>query len=255
VRKLEVVDRAEAAASQLARAGLPADTLWIVDLRGAASCAFVARLSRESKEPIVPVVTFNNWPAAESVVPADESLAGLITFPPKPAGGEPNAHPVFVLDSWRLAYRFDQPDDGVFDNRYMLMPGDLPDVERLRAQNITRVVYVVEDLDDADVEEDDLHASFRAWQLAGISIHLVDLGFLAESRDFDRTDWATRLAPQGYWVRERYTLVDDQFFYVRARAGFGLYYGRPVIHAGYHAGYGGYYGGGHYGGASGGSGG
>lgn len=242
VRRLEVVGEAEAAAVHLAKVGLPADTLWILDLRGAASCAFVSRLSRESKEPIAPVVTFNNWPAAESVVPADESLAGLITFPPQlPPADAKNAHPFFLLDSWRLAYRFDSTEEGVFDNRYMLMPADLPDVATLRAQGITRVVYVVEDLDDAEVEEDDLHASFRAWQLEGLAIHLVDLPFLKELASFEKADWAARLAPRAHWVRERYTLVDDQRFYYRARSGFGLYYGRPLIRPGYRSGYGGYY--------------
>ncbi len=244
VRQLEVVGEAEAAATQLARVGLPADTLWILDLRGAASCAFVARLSRESKEPIAPVVTFNNWPAVESVVPADESLAGLLAFPPQlPPPDAKSAHPFFVLDSWRLAYRFDDPGDGTFDNRYMLMPGDLPDAATLEAQGITRVVYVVEDLDDAEVEEDDLHASFRAWQLSGLTIHLVDLPFLKELGSWEKADWAARLAPHSHWVRERYTLVDDSRFYWRARSGFGLYYGRPIIMPGYHSGYGGSYGG------------
>jgi hypothetical protein len=257
VRQLEVVGEAEAAAAQLARVGLPVDTLWILDLRGAASCAFVSRLSRESKEPIAPVITFNNWPATESIVPADESLAGLLAFPPKlPPPEARNAHPFFVLDSWRLAYRFDDPGDGTFDNRYMLMPGDLPDAATLQAQGITRIVYVVEDLDDAEVEEDDLHASFRAWQGSGIAIHLVDLPFLKDLASWRSADWAARLAPRSHWVRERYTLVDDSTFYWRARAGFGLYYGHPIILPGYRSGYGGYYGGGGgrggYGGPSGG---
>ena len=254
VRRLEVVGEAEAAASQLAKVGLPADTLWILDLRGAASCAFVARLSRESKEPVAPVVTFNNWPATESVVPADESLAGLLTFPPAlPPADAKGAHPFFLLDSWRLAYRFDSSEEGVFDNRYMLMPGDLPDAATLHAQGITRIVYVVEDLDDAEVEEDDLHASFRAWQLEGLAIHLVDLPFLKELTSFEKADWAIRLAPRAHWVRERYTLVDDHAFYYRARGGFGLYYGRPLIRPGYRSGYGGYYGPGGSGGGRGGS--
>lgn len=242
VRQLEVVGDAEAAASQLAKVGLPADTLWILDLRGAASCAFAARLSRESKAPVAPVVTFNNWPATESVVPADETLAGLLTFPPQlPPADAKDAHPVFLLDSWRLAYRFDNTEEGVFDNRYMLMPGDLPDAATLHAQGITRVVYVVEDLDDAEVEEDDLHASFRAWQLEGLAIHLVDLPFLKDLTSFEKADWAAKLAPRAHWVRERYTLVDDHTFYYRARGGFGLYYGRPLIRPGYRSGYGSYY--------------
>jgi hypothetical protein len=254
VRSLEVVGEAEAAAENVARGGLPQDTIWIVDLRGAASCAFGARLSRNAREPIAPVITFNNWPALESVVPADETLAGLIAFTPKlPPADAKTAHPVFLLDSWRLAYRFDTPDDGAYDNRYMLMPSDLPDAATLHAQGITRVVYVVEDLDDAEVEEDDLHASFRAWQAAGLGVHMVDLAFLksvpAPVDGAWHVDWAARLAPQSHYVRERYTLVDDPIFYGRARAGFGLAYGRPIFGPGYRGG-GGY----GYGGRGGGSG-
>jgi hypothetical protein len=241
VRTLEIVAMADAAAANVARGGLPRDTLWLVDLRGAASCAFASRLTRDAREPVAPVVTFNNWPAVDSVVPADETLAGLLAFRPKLlAEGTKTAHPIFLLDSWRLAYRFDRPEDEVYDNRYMLMEGDLPDVETLRAEGITRVVYVVEDLDDAEVEEDDLHASFRAWQAAGLGIHMVDLAFLkAVKAPVDgawREDWAARLAPQAHWVRERYTLVDDPIFYSRARAGFGFAFGRPMLGPGYHSG-------------------
>jgi len=254
VRTLEVVGEAEAAAANVARGGLPQDTLWIVDLRGAASCAFGARLSRDAREPVAPVVTFNNWPALESVVPADETLAGLIAFPPKPLPSDTKtAHPVFLLDSWRLAFRFDKPADETYDNRYMLLAGDLPDVESLRAQGITRVVYVVEDLDDAEVEEDDLNASFRAWQAAGLGIHMVDLDFLAKVpppvNGTWNVDWAGRLAPQHYLVRERYTLVDDPIFYARARGGFGLAFGRPYYGGGYRGGGGYGYGGGSRGGS------
>jgi hypothetical protein len=228
VRSLEVVGRAQAAATAVARAGLPAGTLWLLDLRGAASCAFASALSREAREPVAPVVTFNNWPAEDGLVPADETLAGLLAFPPKlPAPDEIATHPVLLLDSWRLAYRFDDPGDDVYDNRYILTQADLPDPEALRAQGITRVVYVVEDLDDAEVEEDDLNAAFWEWQKAGVSIFMVDLAFL--SRGDWRGEWAVRLRPEQVVVRHRYTVIDDPLFYARARAGFGLARGRPVI--------------------------
>lgn len=243
VRQLEVAGEARRAAARVAEVGLPAGTLWVVDLRGAASCAFAAQLSRSAKEPVSTVATFANWPAAEGLVPADETLAGMIAWPPRlPDAAEVarGTHPVFVLDAWRLAFRDDDPGDDVYDNRYMLQPSDLPDAAVLHARGVTRVVYVVEDLDDAEVEEDDLVAPFRAWQAAGIGIHLVDLAFLAEvgppSGATERVDWARSLAPRTYWSRDRYTLVDDPFFYARARAGFGLARGRPVIRPGYRGG-------------------
>ena len=173
VDRLEVIsDARDAAATNVARAGLPADTMWLLDLRGAASCAFASTLSREATVPVAPVVTFNNWPSADGLIPAEETLAGMLQYTPKlpspDTASVEAARPVFLLDSWRLAYRNDEPDDDVFDNRYMLQAGDLPSPEVLKERGITRVVYVVEDLDDAEVEEDDLYESFRAWQTAGV---------------------------------------------------------------------------------------
>jgi hypothetical protein len=214
--------------------------MWMVDLRGAASAAFGARLSLDAREPVAPVITFNNWPAEDALVPADETLAGLVAFAPRlPPPDEVairTASPVFLLDAWRLAFRFDEPSDDVFDNRYMLMPSDLPDADALRAAGIDRVIYVVESLDDAEVEEDDLNATFRAWEAAGIAISFVDLDFLATGLPVNH-DWALALAPRGYWCRSRYTLVDDPIFYARARGGFGLSYGRPYIRPGFGGGY------------------
>ncbi|MFO0739978.1 MAG: hypothetical protein U0270_29035 [Labilithrix sp.] len=237
VHELEVIEEASKAAANVGRNGMPAGTMWMLDLRGAASCAFASALSRSTSEPVAPVLTFNNWPASTSLVPAEETLAGLVAFPPRLPPPEvnqiANAHPVFLLDSWRLAYRFDEVDDGVYDNRYMLTPNDLPDVNVLRDQGITKVVYVVEDLDDAEVEEDDLYESFRSWQAAGITIFFVDLAFLQKTNITSDVDWTARLISERYWSRERWTLVDDPVFYGRARAGFGLSYGRPFISPGY----------------------
>ena len=47
-----------------------------------------------------------------------------------------------------------------------------------------------------------------------------------------------RFQPQTLWVRQRYTLVDDPAFYLRARGGFGMMYGRPFIYPGYRGAYG-----------------
>jgi hypothetical protein len=233
VQRLEVIAKAESAAVRLAQAGLPRDAIFVVDLRGAASCAFAARLSREAKEPVAPVLTFANWPANDAVVPAEETLAGLVAFTPRlPAEGAGEAVPVFVLDSWRLAYRFDDPGPGVYDNRYMIMPGDLPDAETLKERGVARVVYVVEDLDDAEVEEDDLVATFRSWQAAGVTLHMLDLDFIQRivpPPPPSALDWPRTLAPVTYWSRARWTLIDDPVFYARARGGFGMAYGRPVF--------------------------
>jgi hypothetical protein len=227
ITQLEVVHRANAAAARVAYEGLPNDTMWLVDLRGAASVAFGARVAQSAREPVSVVLTFNNWPAEHELIPAEEALAALIAFQPKlPAANDVGTRPVFLLDSWRLAYRFDVPDDDVTDNRYVLSETDLPDPSALRAQGITRVVYVVEDLDETDREEDDLNATFLAYQAAGITLYMVDLAFLAQPLEPRRTI-IEYLGPRYYFCVHRHTLLDDSAFYIRARGGFGGVHSGP----------------------------
>jgi hypothetical protein len=133
---------------------------------------------------------------------------------------------VFLLDAWRLAFREDEPDDDVTDNRYMLTPADLPDPAALRAQGIARIVYVVEDLDDTETEEDDLHEAFMAYQAAGISIFMVDLAF-ASKEIHGQVVWNEVLVHHRYMVAPRVTICSDVRFYARARGGFGGVHGVP----------------------------
>jgi hypothetical protein len=231
VRQLDVVGDAQVAASRLAGVGLPDGTLWIIDLRGAGSVAFAAALGRQSTEAVAPVLTFNNWPAPEELIPAEETLAALLTFEPRSLP-EDAAHPVFMLDAWRLAYRFDTPDEETADNRYMLGPNDFPTSAVLREHGIRRVVYVVENSNDTEKEEDDLHATLLGWQSAGIALYLVDLAFLVNTPAPPR--WDERLASRVLVVAPRFTLVDDPAFYARARGGFGGVYARPLLGPGFH---------------------
>ena len=220
LRPLEEVQRAAVVARQIASDGLPADTLWIVDMRGAASVAFGAALSQAAREPVRLVPTFNNWPATDELIPAEETLAALATMAPRsPEDAGVGARPVFLLDSWRLAYRFDDPGDDTYDNRYILTPSDLPDVETLRAQGIRRVVYLVQSLDDSTIEEDDVHLSFLEWERAGIPIAMVDLDRLEQPIVAER--WDQLWIDDGLYVEPRVTLIDDPRFYIRARGGFG----------------------------------
>jgi hypothetical protein len=228
VRQLDVVNDAETAATKIAAAGLPADTIWIVDLRGAASVAFGAALSRAAREPVAPVLTFNNWPAENEFIPAEETLSALISMQPRlPTPTDQTTRPVILLDAWRLAFRDDEPDDEVTDNRYMLVPQDLPDAASLQSLGVSRVVYVVESLDEAETEEDDLHEAFMAYEAAGISIFMVDLDFVAKRLEGGGVEWRERLSPYHYTVRPRVTICSDIHFYARARGGFGGVHGFP----------------------------
>jgi hypothetical protein len=218
VAALEVVRRARGAAVTLATQGLPADVAWFVDLRGAASVAFGSTLSHVASEPVSAVPTFHNWPAEEELIPAEETLAAMLTMPPRLPGAG-GGRPVFLMDAWRLAFRTDEPDDDVVDNRYVLTPADLPDAAALRAQGISRIVYLVESLDDTAAEEDDLHEAFEAYQRAGLTIHLVDLDWA--SRRTPQEPLPRALAPRVLVVQHRVTLLSDPVFYTRARGGFG----------------------------------
>jgi hypothetical protein len=241
INELGVIGDAIRAGDRVGRAGIPNDTMFVVDLRGAASCAFGASVSKASASPVSNVVTFNNWPADSGLIPAEETLSGMIAFQPKPAVVSTSAHPIFLLDSWRLAYRFDEPDEETYDNRYVLGTGDLPDPETLRAAGISRVVYVVEDLDDAEYEEDDLHAAFGAYRDAGIAMFMVDLDWLATQPVPDR--WPVLLESERLVVVNRVTILDSPVFYARAHSGFGGAHGRPSVWSG--GGGGGFGGGGH----------
>jgi len=228
VGALDDVQRAFAAGERIGSQGLPPDTLWLVDCRGAASVAFGVALSRSAREPVSVVPTFNNWPAEDELIPAEETLAALATMSPRLPGadaGAAGARPVFLLDAWRLAYRFDQPDDDTYDNRYILSSTDLPDVATLHARGIRRVVYVVTSLDDSNVEEDDLHPTFLDWQLAGIEIAMVDLDLLERPIPLER--WDGVFVERTFLVQPRVTILESPGFYVRSRGGFGGMHARP----------------------------
>lgn len=235
VSNLELVRRAESAAARLAAAGLPPDTLLIVDLRGAAAVAFGNALSHRAGVPVSLVLTFNNWPAPSEVVPAEETLSALVSMRPRPVDPQERAsRPVFLLDSWRLAYRDTQPDDEAYDNRYALTPADLPDAATLSQSGIRSVLYIVERRDSETVEEDDLHPSFTAYQQAGLSLHiadLVDLGEASDSASFQRS-----LTRSRYFLRPRITILSSPSFFLRSRGGFGGPHARP-LHMGYSRGF------------------
>ncbi len=238
------VPEARRAAQALAEAGLSADTLWMIDLRGAASVAFAASLSQQAREPVTTVVTFNNWPDEGELVPAEITAAAMVRMAPKQASANtPGARPVFLLDAWRLAYPHAAIDDEVFDNRYMINPADLPAPEVLAGNGIRRVVYVVESIQERDREEDDLHDLFMRYQDAGIVLAIADLAMLGGPalEPVAADDSGVVLRP--LVIFPRHTLAEEPYFYGVAHSRFGVI-GRPVFaHPG--AGRGGGFGGGH----------
>ena len=228
VHAMDDVNRAAIAATCVARAGMPNNTMWIVDLPGAASVAFGATLSRESSTSVATVPTFNNWPADDELVPAEEALAGLVMMAPKlPSPTDVSARPVFMLDSWRLAYKDETVEEEVTDNRYMLTSGDFPTADVLQTNGIHRIIYVINGGADDTREEDDLNELFVAYRAAGIEIAIVDLDWLTQVPEPD-VIWGVALRPRLLFVEPRMTIIHDERFYLRARGGFGGVHGVPA---------------------------
>lgn len=220
---LDVVMRARASAARVV--SVPDDVLFIVDMRGAASVTFGAELSRTLAQPVSLVTTFNNWPAEDEIIPAEETLAALARESPRQHALAGHSVPVFLLDAWRLAYRDESVDDDVTDNRYFLGQNDMPSASTLLAAGVRRVIYLVESLDEAETEEDDLNELFASYQDSGIGISMVDLSWVGEKAYLAR--WSSELAPVYLHVVRRRTLMMDPAFYIRSRGGFGGVHGVP----------------------------
>lgn len=119
-------------------------TAIALDLPGDASAAYAAWLCVRAGH--APVSTFNNWPGSNALVDATRVLGALLHYGPWMRLGElhtvdeKRAPPVFMLDRARLGTRAPKPLD--FDNRYFLMPTDLPSSQTLANAGIERLVYV-----------------------------------------------------------------------------------------------------------------
>jgi hypothetical protein len=215
--------------------------MWVVDLPGAASVAFAAALSVSisdmSLQPIAPILTFNNWPAANELIPAEETLSALVAMQPRTPSAEEYAVPVFLLDAWRLAYSDVEPAPQAFDNRYMLTASDMPDGATLLARGISQVLYVVDDLASTPTEEDDLQQIFLSYQALGVQVVMVDLAWLRSLAGPPR--WEERLGPRVLYIDPaRLTVCVDPRFYRRSHGGFGGVHAICGIHhaLGFHRG-------------------
>jgi hypothetical protein len=230
VRRMPEVAQATRAATELAAAGVPPGTLWLVDLHGAASVAFGATLSQRSAAPIAPVLTFNNWPDPDELIPAEEPLAALLAFPPRLPRADVPAIPVFLLDHWRLVFHVADVEDEDVDNRYRLYPGDLPTPNELKDHGITQVVYLVASRAATVQEEDDLNTRLSDYSAAGIELYLIDLDDL---EDLGRRHWEWAPAELDHLrlsVVERPLIMDEPDLYRGSPGGFGGVHAVPWGH-------------------------
>jgi hypothetical protein len=167
--------KGQAIASLFEEAGLPSDTMLVIDLPGAESVAVAAALAPRFD----PVFTFANWPHPLGVVPSHETLAGALYYLPAfdaaRAGHTLPAPPMLVLDSARLNPYTDE--NGEFDNRYLAR---IPTADALAQLGIKHVLYVVGDESQTE-ERDDLNESFQELQLAGVDVKILPLSDFQES--------------------------------------------------------------------------
>ncbi len=157
-------------------------TLCVVDLPGRATVEAAVWLVTGAGAQ--PVCTFDHWPHARGLLPADLLLAELLRWATTVASSRgriaSDAPPLFLCDATRLGTR--QGQAGEFDNRYFLDDSILPTPRVLTGAGIRRVVYLGwaggEESPDAPeigphVPLPDLVEWFSELLTAGIELHHV----------------------------------------------------------------------------------
>jgi hypothetical protein len=209
---------AEAAAAVAARFLAQTDlsgAAVFVDLAGETSVAWGMALLAKGHQP---VVTFNNWPHQNGLLKLERPLGALIHHAGRAASERPpsGAPPAFLLERGRLERKDSSPGPDVFDNRWFHAATDFPDAARLRAQKITRVIYVNPKGAVAGDEEDDLNAYFSDLKVGGLRFTYA----VPRSEDVLAADVAPLL---------RRTIFDPVQTAGYASGGSGPYH-RPFVH-------------------------
>jgi hypothetical protein len=152
------------------------DTAVIVDLPGPQSLLAGFELAKEGYRP---VPLYNTTSGRRQRVPPDKcvltDVCALVEMLSTPlpdcvrntiAGDNP---PAFLLDSRRLRGQ-NKPAPGVYDNRWMVFPQDLPSAKFLNSRGISQAIVIQETLVPA---EDLAHVLLR-WREGGIRVFLQD---------------------------------------------------------------------------------
>lgn len=147
----------------------PGSTALVVDLPGPEAVAFAAALSDYADI----VMTFDNWPHPNGVVPSAQTLGALLYYSEEVAANkakrEKDGPVLFVMDSNRLATYKDAGN--AFDNRYI---ATMPTAANLKKNNIEGLIYAAPDK-SRSTELDDLNEDFVAYREAGIDIQMMPL--------------------------------------------------------------------------------
>lgn len=147
----------------------PSKTAIVVDLPGPEAVAYAAALSNFADV----VLTFDNWPHPNGVVPSGQTLGALLYYAEEVAENkekrEKNAPALFVMDSNRLAKYQDASD--TFDNRYI---ATMPTAENLKKNGVESIIYAAPDK-SRTTELDDLNEDFVAYREAGVNVTMMPL--------------------------------------------------------------------------------
>jgi hypothetical protein len=148
---------------------IDSSTLLIVDMAGPKSVAFGACLAVSGCDI---VCTFNNWPYANGVIKPEQTLAALLRYASwldEKRTAFPTPGPVaWLCDYGRLGTVKGTP--GQFDNRYYIEDTIMPGAKFLKAQGISKIVYVAA---GPDVNNADINVHLREYQKDGLQVSLV----------------------------------------------------------------------------------
>lgn len=144
---------------------LESHTMLIVDLPGHIGVQESLALARLGYRP-VPLYNGVDGRSFSPVVKVDEIVIALFEGADILAtyNISPEAPPVFMLDSFRMAGSGKQP--GTYDNRWCVFPQDMPSAAFLKNAGIQRVIV------RSDKIQNDLSHILLRYQKEGLEIHL-----------------------------------------------------------------------------------
>lgn len=142
-------------------------TALVVDLPGERSVKLGVELVEHGYQA-VPLYNTQGSPGSRAVIDVDPIIEEIVRLTPlvMSATISAQAPPAFLLDSDRLG----DPADlrpGVYDNRWVVFPQDLPSATLLRSRGITRVMLIHE---DSDPPGRDLDEVLARWSKGGLEI-------------------------------------------------------------------------------------
>jgi len=171
-------------------AWIDSGTLLLVDLPGTTSVKLGAALAASGCDL---VCTFNNWPHPLGLIRAEDILAAMLRYASwldQARTAQTTPGPVaWLCDADRLGTRPGRPDE--FDNRYYIEDGVMPGPNFLKAQGISKVIYLSERPEAINA---DIGVHLNAYKKDGLQVaqaSVSDKGVVSDP-------WAFNLTPKAF---------------------------------------------------------